>query len=430
LPDRPQCYQGSVKFVHAADIHLDSPLRGLERYEGAPVERVRRATRDALENLVALCLEEQADLLLIAGDLYDGNWKDYGTGLYFVSQMARLRGRTRVVLIRGNHDAASQITRSLPLPDFVKELDPRRPESRIFEDLGVAVHGQSFASRAVTQDLAAGYPPALADLLNIGLLHTSVGGREGHENYAPCSLDTLRSKGYGYWALGHVHQREIVCDDPWVIFPGNLQGRHARETGAKGATLVTVEGGRVTAVEHRSLDVVRWCVCELDAGRAASPDDILDLVRVALDRAVLGADGRAVAARVVLAGRTPAHTSVQRDPEQILNAIRAVANDVGGGEVWVEKILVRTSIPVDLDEIAARDDAIGQLTRSLRALRTDDAGLKSLADDLADLRFQLPAEIREGDDAVEIDDLGFLRSVLDEVEQLLVPRLLAREEDR
>ena len=420
-----------MKFVHAADIHLDSPLRGLERYEGAPVERIRRATRDALENLVALCLEEQAELLLIAGDLYDGNWRDYGTGLYFVSQMARLRaGGTQVVLLRGNHDAASQITRSLPLPSFVKELDPRRPETCVFEGFGVAVHGQSFATKAVTQDLAAGYPQALPSLLNIGLLHTSAGGREGHENYAPCSLSTLESKGYEYWALGHVHQREILREDPWVIFSGNLQGRHARETGAKGATLVTVDGGRITAVEHRALDVVRWCVCELDVSRAASSDDVIDLVRAALERATIDADGRAVAARVVISGASPAHASLQRDPEQVINAIRAVANDVGSGEVWVEKVSIGTRITNDFAEIAARDDAIGQLARQLRALRTDDQGLRALAEDLSELRVKLPLELHQGEDAIHLDDLDFLRTMLDDVEQILVPRLLAREENR
>ena len=185
-----------MKLVHAADLHLDSPLRGLERYEGAPVERVRGATRRALENLVEFCIEEGAELLLLAGDLYDGNWKDYSTGLFFAKQMSRLReAGIRVALIRGNHDAASQITKHLRLPENVLEFSQRKPETHVFEDLGIAVHGQSFATRDVTEDLATRYPQAVPSLLNVGLLHTCA-GREGHDPYAPCSVETLISKGY------------------------------------------------------------------------------------------------------------------------------------------------------------------------------------------------------------------------------------------
>src|SRR3989442_11412313 len=109
-----------MKFVHAADLHVDSPLRGLERYEGAPVDRVRMATRRALENLMQLCLEEEAAFLLLAGDIFDGDWKDYGTGLFFVGQMRRMRAAgIPVYLVRGNHDAASQVTKYLVLPDNV-----------------------------------------------------------------------------------------------------------------------------------------------------------------------------------------------------------------------------------------------------------------------------------------------------------------------
>ena len=213
-----------MKFVHAADIHLDSPLKGLSRYEGAPVAEVRGATRRALENLVDLCLAEGAAFLLLAGDLYDGSWKDYSTGLFFASQMSRLRaGGVRVFMIRGNHDAASKITQSLRWPDNVPELSVRRAETVVVEDLGVAIHGQGFATKAVTDDLAAQYPSRVDGAFNIGLLHTSVTGREGHESYAPCKLETLFGKGYDYWALGHVHQREVLCENPWVVFPGNLQ---------------------------------------------------------------------------------------------------------------------------------------------------------------------------------------------------------------
>jgi DNA repair exonuclease SbcCD nuclease subunit len=255
-----------MKFVHAADLHLDSPLRGLQRYEGAPVDRMRGATRRALENLIALCLEEEVRLLLLAGDLFDGNWKDYSTGLFFAKQMSRLRqAGIPVVLIRGNHDAASQITRSLQLPDNVVELATRRPETRVFEELGIAVHGQGFATRAVSEDLALRYPAAVAGLVNVGLLHTCATGREGHDPYAPCAVETLIAKGYDYWALGHVHRREVLAQDPWIVFAGNLQGRHVKEAGAKGATLVTLAGGRITDVVHRPLDVVRWVICDVDA---------------------------------------------------------------------------------------------------------------------------------------------------------------------
>ncbi len=246
-----------MKFVHAADPHIDSPLRGLAAYAGAPVQAMRGATRQAFESLVALCISECADLLVIAGDVYDGDWKDFGTALYLRAQLARLReAGVEVVLIRGNHDAASVITRNLKLPG-IHVLRHDRPESVVLEDLGVAVHGQSFATRAVTENLAAGYPAPLPGFMNVGLLHTSLGGYAEHEHYAPCGLEELVSRGYDYWALGHVHARAVLHADPYVVFAGNLQGRQMRECGAKGATLVEVLDGEL-ALSHHPLDHVRW----------------------------------------------------------------------------------------------------------------------------------------------------------------------------
>src|SRR6187402_966325 len=287
-----------MKFVHAADLHLDSPLAGLSKYEGAPVEQIRGATRRALENLVKLCLSEQVELLLIAGDLYDGDWRDYSTGLFFAKQMAALRaGNVRVVWIRGNHDAASKLTAHLQLPSNVRELSHKMPESFLLEDLGIAVHGQSFETRDVSRDLSSRYPEPKADLFNIGLLHTALEGRVGHAPYAPCKLNALIDLGYDYFALGHVHTREVLSREPWIVFPGNLQGRHARETGAKGATLVTVDEQRVRSVEHRALDEVRWHVAEADVSSEHSLDGVLERVREALGRAVVASEGRLSAIR-------------------------------------------------------------------------------------------------------------------------------------
>ena len=417
-----------MKIVHAADIHLDSPLRGLVRYEGAPVERIRGATRRALENLVALCEQEQAALLLIAGDLFDGDWRDYSTGLFFVAQMARLRqAGTRVVLLRGNHDAESQIARSLRLPDNVRELATRKAETVLFEELGVAVHGRGFPTRKVVDDIAASYPSPLPGMLNIGLLHTSLNGRPGHEPYAPTTLDVLRGKGYDYWALGHVHAREVVCQDPWVVFPGNLQGRHAREPGEKGATVIAVESGRIRELRHETLDTVRWAVCAVDVALAADGHEAVELVHAALGRLAAQAGGRLLAARVVLQGRSPAHPEIAGDPERFSAQLRAAALDVSGGEVWLEKVVIETRGALDGAALSARSDAIGQLAGSLSGLLDDRDALLELPGVLADLKNKLPREAFDGPDGVPFEDADFMRGLANEVRELLLSRLLGGE---
>jgi len=414
-----------LKIIHAADLHIDSPLRGLDRYEGAPVERLRGATRRALENLVVLCIEERADVLLLAGDVFDGSWKDYSTGLFFVAQMARLReANVPVVIVRGNHDAASSVVKALRLPANVHELSSRKPETHELREAGIAVHGQSFSQRITTEDLAARYPDRVPGLFNIGLLHTSIDGREGHEPYAPTSIETMRSKGYDYWALGHVHAREIVSSDPYIVYPGNLQGRHARETGAKGASVITVEGNVVQSVEHRALDVFRWELVTVDAGPATDAQEVVDLVRAGLAARATEVDGRVLAARVVIAGSTRANGAIRRDVERFISEVRGAATDGLGETAWLEKVVVRTRATIDLERIREEASAVGHLARRLASMKEDPKELAELASVLADLDKKLPAELREGEGALRLADPALLRAMLDDVEQMLVPRLL------
>ncbi|MEP6652539.1 MAG: DNA repair exonuclease [Myxococcales bacterium] len=442
-----------MKFVHAADLHLDSPLRGLERYEGAPVERMRGATRRAFENLIELCLAEDVAFLLLAGDIFDGDWKDYGTGLFFIAQLARLgQAGIPTYLVRGNHDAASQITRYLPLPADVHELGSRQAETKVLETPrgAVAIHGQSFATRAVTEDLAVDYPLPVRGLFNIGLLHTCVEGRVGHEPYAPCSVAGLTAKGYDYWALGHVHAREVLARDPWIVFPGNLQGRHAGETGPKGATLVVVEDGRVTAVEARALDVVRWVRCEVDAVDCASAEDAIDAARAALGSAFAQGDGRLVAAPVTLRAGATVHRALVADAEHWKQQLRAIALDVAGDGLWVERVRFKAGGEQQQGVVltdaahgngnanrngnrgaAGDEDAVAQFVTALRNLRRDDVELAKLSDEFLELKRKLPSELREGigDEALRLDDADTLRRLLDEVESLVVGRLAGRHGD-
>ena len=415
-------------FIHAADIHLDSALHGLERYEGAPVEEIRSATRCAFDNLIELAIDEQAAFVLLVGDLYDGDWKDYNTGLYFVERMGRLRDAgIRVFIVAGNHDAASQITKHLRLPDNVTLFSTRKPERVVLDDLGVSICGQGFATRAVTDDISQGYPQGDPQLLNIGLLHTCLDGKPGHEPYAPCTVDGLRSKGYQYWALGHVHKREEVSQDPWIVFPGNIQGRHIREIGPKGCTLVTVDGGEIAAVEHRDLDVMRWSICELDVSATETVDDIYEQVREGLQLALDAAEGRPVAVRLVLYGACSAHLKLHADRERWIQEYRALATGLGGAGIWLEKISIKTRPAISTDEVLERDDALSGLLRAIHDMELDSSVLDELADEMSVLRQKLPAELLAGDDPFDPANPEFLKETLEDIKELLVNRLLTTE---
>ncbi|MDF3070346.1 MAG: metallophosphoesterase [Polyangiaceae bacterium] len=381
-----------MKLVHAADLHLDSALHGLTRYESAPADEIRGATRRAFSNLVGLCLEERAGLLVISGDLFDGDWRDVSTGLFFAKELNKLcQAGVRVAWIRGNHDAVSQIRKSVRLPEPVIELSHERAETRVLEDLGVAVHGRSFGRRDVTEDLAATYPERVAGALNVGLLHTALEGRTGHDRYAPTRVETLVNRGYEYWALGHVHQREVVHREPYLVFPGNLQGRHARELGEKGATLVTYEGDRISAVEHRSLDVVRWAELSVPLASAQTLDDVLSAAHQELTRAADAAQSRLLAFRVKLSGPTRLDASLRASRDKLREELCSLSYGVSAG-AWLEKVVIATE-PLER-ELPLGDDALAEIERALAEL-VAESGTEGLSELLGDLSRRLPAEVLE-----------------------------------
>lgn len=415
-----------LKFLHAADIHLDSPRSGLERDETAPVEEIRQAPRRALKNLVQCALDERVDLLLIAGDLYDGDWKDFRTGLFFVEQMARLREATiPVFVIAGNHDAKNRMTKSLSPPDNVRFLSEERPETVVLDDLGVAIHGQGFAQAAVIEDLSALYPAPIRGLFNIGLLHTCATKSGEHERYAPCTLDGLAAKHYQYWALGHIHKREVLATEPHVVFPGNLQGRNIRESGAKGCCLVTVDDRENVAVDFRPLDVFRWERCRIDAAGAEHGDDVVARVEQGLSELVCECDGRPLAVRVELTGATRAHRELAADPRRWQSEIQAQAAQFGEGQVWIERVERRTSAAADAAALLA-DGPLAELDAYLNELQADDAALAELAAELTPLQDRLPQELKERTDLRPLDDAARVREWLEDARQILIHRLTNR----
>jgi exonuclease SbcD len=366
-----------MKFIHAADLHIDSPLRGLNGYEGAPVQRLRGATRQALAALVELAIEQEVDFVILAGDIYDGNWADFRTGLFFRDQMVRMtRKGIRIYIVKGNHDAESQITRQLPLVEGVHTFNSSSAETVTIEGLGVALHGRSFPNRAVPEDLVEHYPVARANMFNIGVLHTSLNGRGGHDTYAPTTVEALCTKGYDYFALGHVHAREIVREaDPRIVYPGNLQGRHAKEMGPKGCELVTVVGGAIKSAQFIPLDVVRWHQLQLDASGVPDVNALRQRFMAAVTDLAAGERERLHALRVIISGQTELHRVEAEHPGTIVAAIQAGTQDFEEADLWIEEVQLNLHSPLDRGAALARADAVGEVVHLVDEITSTDEQL-------------------------------------------------------
>ncbi len=403
----------SFRFLHAADLHLGSPLLGLAQKDGDVATRFARASREAFEDLVTRALEEGIAFAVIAGDVFDGDWRDASIGLFFNRQLARLANRgVPTYFLRGNHDADSVVTRSLTWPDSVVEFSTRRPETHRLEDLRVALHGRGFPRREVVENYALEYPEPVPGWFNIGVLHTAC-GRAGHENYAPCTAAELAVKGYDYWALGHVHAFEIVSRDPWIVYPGNLQGRSVRECGEKGAVFVAVADGRVDAVRRVATDRARWAEVVVDAEAHDDEASLMRAVETAVRPHADAVEGRMLAVRVSFVGVTPLHARLLADPE-LRDKTEAAAQRCGD-DVWLERLRVATAAPSRrIDEAAL----VGlDLAAALEA-SAGDAPLREAVEALiGTVRARLPGGMIE-DPGVALD----LESVLAEARALTLGR--------
>src|ERR1022692_2368245 len=300
-----------MKFIHCADVHLDTPLQGLAEYPGAPVNEIRNATRRAFEKVLNAAITEKVDFLIIAGDLYDTGLKSFESALFFNRQMARLKDAgIDVYLIYGNHDAASKLIKQVRPPKNVRIFRSSEPHTFTNDGLRVAIHGQSFSTPEITEDLAAKYPPPISGFFNIGVLHTNLAGISEHANYAPCSLEPLKNKGYQYWALGHVHNGQILCKNPYIVYPGNSQGRHGKEQGEKSCVLVTVSDTGAMSIDTISTSAVPWFQADVDASGCQTADEVYEKLRIELEGMLPQSKERVTAVRLRIVGITEAHAEL------------------------------------------------------------------------------------------------------------------------
>ncbi|MBP1874591.1 DNA repair exonuclease SbcCD nuclease subunit [Ensifer adhaerens] len=399
------------RFVHTADLHLDSPLRSLALRNADLAEIVRGATRQALVRIVDLCLAEEVDALLIAGDLYDGSQTSMNTALFLAGELRRLdEAGIRVFIIRGNHDAQSQVTNELTLPPSTHVFKGRsKPVLAKTLESGrdVYIHGMSFASPHAPESLLPSFHMPAVDTINIGMLHTSLAGAAGHDLYAPCSVAELQAHGFDYWALGHVHQHQVHASEPFVVMPGMPQGRDINEAGAKGVMLVTVsDEGRLT-IEERAIGLATFERMSIDLAGISEWGDMLDAVRNAFLRARNANAADHVILRLTLTGATPLAWRLRRDGDLLQAEIDNVAAGIGG--CWVEKIELECRNP-DAGTGTVMADPVDELAA---LVSTDVLPAHGYRQDVRaaveELLQQLPPELRQllAPDEAAVERLAF-----------------------
>lgn len=306
----------SFRFVHAADLHLDSPFRGVRKTEQSLGKLLHRATFDAFTRLVDLCIDEKVDALVVAGDVYDGADRSLQAQLAFQAGLFRLEAAgIRSFIAHGNHDPLDGWQAALDLPPGAHRFgsEPETVRFQASSGLWVAIHGYSYPQRAVYDNVALQFPPATGADVEVGVLHATVGTRPGYDPYAPCALVDLEAKGYDYWALGHVHEREVLrAAHPAVAYPGNPQGRHLKEQGPRGVYLVELARGAAPRIDFRAVDVARWARIDIAAGPLTSEQQLIDTTIESITGAAAAAEGRFLLAAARFNGASVLHANIGR----------------------------------------------------------------------------------------------------------------------
>ncbi|MBP2236572.1 DNA repair exonuclease SbcCD nuclease subunit [Sinorhizobium kostiense] len=396
----------AYRFLHTADVHLDSPLKTLALRNPELSELLGLATRRAFIRVVDLCLEEQVDALVLAGDLYDGDQTSMKTARFIAEQLRRLHeAGIRTFIIRGNHDALSKITTELVMPDTVKVFGASA-EAVVIDGAGyspIAIHGLSFAKPHAPQSLLRHYALPVPDAVNIGIMHTSLGGSEKHDLYAPCSVADLQQSGFRYWALGHIHKRSVVEDAASVIvMPGMPQGRDINEDGPKSISLVTIRDDRSIVVEERPTAVAQFERLAVDVSGATDWKGMIGEVSSGLHKLRASVTAEHLVARVQITGTSDLAWRLRRDLDLVRTELETRGTLIGN--LWIDKV---QSVCLPPGSVNSRSGAAGELAAIMEDEVTRSEGyrqeLRAIAEEL---RAQLPAELREmfGSDEVSFEE--------------------------
>lgn len=363
----------AFRFIHTADIHLDSPLRSLSLRDEELGNLIGNASRTVLSRIIDLAIEEQVNAVIIAGDLYDGSQTSMKTARFLSMELKRLDdANITCFIIRGNHDAASTITHELTLPQNVTVFKTRAGVETIKTNtLNIAIHGISFKDKTAPDSLLPLYKAPLADHTNIGLMHTSLDGQNGHDPYAPCSVKDLQNVDFNYWALGHIHKRQVIEDKAkksTIVMPGIPQGRDINENGYKSVTLVTVADDGSISLDEKPISLAQFDPIAVDVSGIESWDDIVPKIENAMMLAKDKALSQHLVARIELIGATPLNWRLIND-SRLFEEIKLISERVGN--MWIDKFLVHTTAVIEGSNMADPTSELALIMADIAQNRSD-----------------------------------------------------------
>ena len=379
-----------IRFVHAADLHLDSPFSGLRSIVPEIAQTLHQATFNAYDKIIDLCIREQVDALLVAGDIFDGADRSLRAQLKFADGLNRLEAANiRSFICHGNHDPLDGWEAQITLPGGCHRFGAELTQAPVFEDEPgrAVVYGISYPQREVRESLVPLFGAVEAGPFNIGLLHANVDSNPAHDSYAPCTLNDLKDTGIDYWALGHVHTRQVLSEaNPTVLYPGNPQGRHPNEPGARGVYLVEVTDAGHVSLDFRAVDVVRWATLEIDIRALETEQSLVDKIEQEVSLCQDDADGRDIIFRLVLNGRGPLHDSLRRPG--FIDDLAERVNETGLRRrpfLWCERIRASTASLIDREQQRQRSDFVGDLVRLCDELQVTPDSLSEIREKLQEL---------------------------------------------
>jgi exonuclease SbcD len=383
------------RFLHAADLHLDSPFKGLSKLPSAIRDRIRESTFLALHRMVQAAKNEQVDFVVISGDVYDLSDRSLRAQLRFQQAMISLADAgIHVYLIHGNHDSEDGSRAALNWPDLVHVFGSGGVETLPFlapDGTTVAsISGISYAKASVTENLVTRFPDPPPGIYSIALLHTNVDGDASHDNYAPCTKEQLIRAGYQYWALGHIHHRRVLHQEaPLIVYPGNIQGRSVKETGVKGCYVVDVNGVGEARLAFHPTEAVRWEQRSLSIAELQDEQDLKDCLDHFTAELQHELPGVPAVVRLTLTCRGPLHRLLQQGTglQELITEHRneqariAAENGQTANFIWIESCRIETGAEIPFDQLLDQESFIGDLLRLSESLLHDEQFLRQWSEE-------------------------------------------------